>query len=249
MSRQTLYKSCAEQIEPWPPNSSGDGLLSAESSKEVYKNSCVAIASALEPLNFKYTKTKQRCSVSDEFFRYDIAFQSSRYNASGRHVQLWMHATVSSQSLREWRALRLPADLCTDHVAGGMVHRLGTKFSYVQWELADPADREETVSDAIQFIHNEVLPYFSLFNNRSSLIAMLTDNELPAFDLVPSVEFAYCFGDKAAAQMVLDRFIRVRADLKSAIDHEQLKPSPATLTRPGGYVQQVVFLRAHYGLA
>lgn len=249
MSRQTLYKSEAEQTEPWPPERPAEGLLSDEPAKEVYKNSCAALARKLEPLGFKYTKSKQRCSRSDDTFRYEISFQSSHFNTSGRHVQLWMHATISSNIMQEWRAKYLPDELCSAHVAGGMVHRLSTRFALVQWELANPADRKATVLDAAQFINDEVLPYFGLFQDKSALIAQLSERELPAFDLVPSVEFAYCFGSKASAQSVLNRFVRERSDLRSAIDQEQSMPSPATLTSPGNYVQQVVFLRTRYELA
>jgi hypothetical protein len=249
MARQTLYKSSAQQTEPWPPERPGDGLLSLEPSKEVYKGACLRIADALLPLDFKYLRSKQRCVRKAGLFREEIYFQSSHYNTSGRHVQLWMHATVASDTLKEWRTKHLPAEMCSDHVAGGMVHRLGTSFALVQWELADPEDRDKTIADAVQFIREHVLTYFAMFDHPESLVTALAQREIPAFDLIPSVEFAYCFGCKASAQAVLDRFIRDRTDLQSAIDAEQSNPNPATLTSPGGYVQQVVFLRARYGLA
>ncbi len=249
MARQTLYKSSTKQNEPWPPDWPHDGLLSLEPSKEVYKSACAQIANALLTLDFKYIKSKQRCIRKSGLFREEIYLQSSHFNTSGRHVQLWMHATVASDTLKEWRAAHVPAAMCTDHVAGGMVHRLGTNFALVQWELADPADRDKTIADAIQFIHEHVLPYFAMFDHPETLVGTLAQREIPAFDLIPSVEFAYCFAGKNSAQAVLDRFIRDRNDLQSAIDDEQSSPGPATLTSPGTYVQQVVFLRARFGLA
>lgn len=129
------------------------------------------------------------------------------------------------------------------------MHLLGTKYALVQWELADPKDRHATIDDAVEFIHGEVLPYFSLFNDVAGLIASLAAQAVPAFDLVPSVEFAYCFGGQVQAQAVLDRFRRDRPDLASSIASELASPSPSTLLRPGNYAQQVAYLMHLYGLA
>ena len=248
MPRQTLYKSPHLQTEKWPPERPQPGLLSEESSIDVYREGCAVIGAALEQVGFKYAKSKQRCRREKDGFGCEVAFQSSHYNVSGRHVQLWMHATVSSPKLQKWRAERLPPELASEHVAGGMVHLLGNKFALVQWELADPADREKTILDSIAFIHDEVLPYFAQFADPKALIMSLAEASIPAFDLVPSVEFAYCFGSEAHAQAVLNRFVRDRPDLHEAIASEQANPAASALLRPSGYAQQVVFLRSRHQL-
>lgn len=248
MPRQTLFKPPHPQTEPWPPHRPGDGLLSTEPAKEVYRAACSQIGSALEAAGFKYHKSKQSCVARPSRFTNQIAFQSSHYNVSGRYVQLWMHATVASEELKAWRAQRLSSELATAHVAGGMVHLLGTRFALLQWELADPRDRKTTIADAIDFIHGEVLPYFRRFDNIDTLLSELSASAVPAFDLVPSVEFSHCFGGQSQAQATLDRFVRDRPDLHAAMSAEQTSQSPSALTRPSGYVQQVVFLRYHYGL-
>lgn len=249
MPRQVLHMAPYPQIEPWPPEELALGLLSKESSKDVYQAACASVAGALTPFSFKYVKSRQRCTRERNGFTQTISFQSSHYNVSGRHVQLWMHATVDSLVLMTWRRERLPEDLASPHVAGGMVHRLGTRYALVQWELADPQDRAATIQDAINFIHDEILPYFAQFDDVGALIALLAEHAVPAFDLAPSVEFAHCFGNQAQAQAVLDRFLRDREDLRAAIAAEQANPSPSTLLRPSNYVQQVVYLKHRYGLS
>jgi hypothetical protein len=247
--RQTLAKPPHPQLEAWPPERPEPGLLSDEPARDVFRSACATLATALAPLGFKYAKSKQRCLRQSGDFHQLISFQSSHYNVSGRHVQLWMHATVESPTLQAWRREHLPNELAGAHVAGGMVHLLGTKYGLVQWELADPKDRQATIDDAVAFIHGEVLPYFSHFNDVVGLIASLAVQAMPAFDLVPSVQFAYCFGGQAQAQAVLDRFRRDRPDLASSIASELANPSPSTLLRPGNYAQQVVYLKHLYGLA
>lgn len=116
----------------------------------------------------------------------------------------------------------------------------------IQWELADPADREETLQDATRFIETDVLPYFERFEDVDALLADLSVSAIPALDLVPSVEFSYRFGGRAHAQATLDRFLRERPDLHAAIASESA--SPPAWTRPIGFAQQTVFLRHHFQL-
>lgn len=248
MPRQTLFNRPELQSEPWPPQPLGCGLLSDEPARGVYKTSCLQIGDALVPHGFKYIRSRQCCTAKPDRFVNEIAFRSSHFNVSGQHVQLWMYATVASPELQAWRAERLPPERATAHVAGGMVHLLGTEFAWLQWELANPSDRQDTIQDAIAFIQANVLPYFGKFEDTASLLRELASAEVPAFDLVSAVEFSYCFGGKRHAQSTLDRFIRDRPDLHLAIEAESASPSPDTLTRPGGYVQQVIYLRHQYGL-
>ncbi len=247
MPRQTLYKPPNPQVEPWPPEWPTDHLYSDEPAKDVFSRSCLAIAEALEQHGYRYRKSQNRCTRSDGSFEYEIRFQSSHYNAYGRHFQIWMHAKVSSKELLQWRGSRLQPEHCTDYVAGGMVHLLGTRFALVQWELADPTDRSATISDAIAFLRSEVEPYFDLFREPATLIPSLAHSFVPAFDLLGSVEYSYCFGGKSQAQQVLDFFVsRKRALLP---DLGRLPPTESNAVRHGDYSRQVAFLQHTYGFA
>lgn len=165
-----------------------------EPARDVYRNACAAVAAEFQPLGFRYAKSAQRFSRSSGGFVCTVSFQSSHNNIPGRHVRLWMHATVRSKTLETWRAQRLPPALVNDFVAGGMVHRLRGVHAMVEWELAVPTDRAAVIADAIAFVRSDVLPYFELFDTPSDLIACLVKHEVPAFDLQPSVEFSMCFG-------------------------------------------------------
>src|ERR1035437_7814435 len=96
----------------------------AEDSRTVYLVACEAIASNFKSLGFRYAKSGPHFSRSDGLFAYKVSFQSSHNNIPGRHVRLWMHATVLCKKLQAWRTSHLPPNLVNDFVAGGMVHRL-----------------------------------------------------------------------------------------------------------------------------
>jgi hypothetical protein len=220
----------------------------AEDSRAVYLSACSAIASNFESLGFRYAKSGPHFSRLEEPFAYRVSFQSSHNNIPGRHVRLWMHATVQSKMLQAWRRSRLPPNFVNDFVAGGMVHRLRMKHAMVEWELADPATRPSVIADAVAFLQSDVLPYFAQFRDPKALIRDLSQREIPAFDLRPSVEFAICFGDIESGQRVLERFLTDRPDLSSAIAQVEEHGLKHPALGPSNFAEQVVFLRRTYQL-
>lgn len=218
MPRQTLYRPPHPQLEPWPPASAPPGLFSDEPARQVYLGACQAIGDALAVQGFRYARSKQRCTRGGAPFTHTILFQSSHYNSSGRQVVLWMHATVQSSALLAWRRQHLGDEPVNDHVAGGMVHLLGTRYAMLQWELAAPRDRPATIQDAVDFLNQEVLPYFARFTDLPALIHRLATEALPGLELVPAVELALWAGDRQQAQAVLDRFLRERPDIAAEVE-------------------------------
>jgi len=113
---------------------------------------------------------------------------------------------------------------------------------------ADPADRAATIADAVSFIHEEVIPYFALFERPTELINRLQNEELPGFWLCPSVDFAYCFGDKQQAQRVLNRFVREHPEFDKSDERTRNMPLLGKMSRAGNYSQQIASLRSQYQL-
>lgn len=219
-----------------------------EDSRTVYLSACQTVATCFESLGFRYAKSGPHLSRSDGLFAYRVSFQSSHNNISGRHVRLWMHATVRSKCLQTWRETRLPPNLINDFVAGGMVHRLRMTHAMVEWELADATKRPSVISDIVAFIHSDVLPYFARFTDLTALISDLAKRNIHAFDLRPSVEFAICFGDQEAGQRVLDRFVAERPDLSELIAEVGRVGLKHPAFGPSNFAEEVVFLRQTYRL-
>jgi hypothetical protein len=219
-----------------------------EESRTVYRNACQAIAGHFEPLGFKYRKTHPRFFRKDSLFEYRVTLQSSRNNVPGRHVMLWMHASVHSERLQMWRKSQAIPNVRTDYVAGGMVHLL-TKHPMIQWELADPTSRESVIAEAVAFIRDVVLPFFDQFKDVRSLLTDLPNRSYShAFPLRDSVEFALSFGDRGSAQGILDRFLKERPDLLDAVAKVEEIGLKHPTFGPGNYAEQVVFMRRSYGL-
>jgi hypothetical protein len=219
-----------------------------EESRDVYRNACKTIAGHFELLGFKYRKSHPHFFRNDELFEYRVTFQTSRNNVPGRHVQLWMHASVHCAKLELWRKSQVVPNPRADYVAGGMVHLL-TNQPMIQWELADLTTRDSVVADVVEFIRDVVLPFFDQFNDVESLLADLPKRPYShAFPLRDSVEFALSLDDRQAAQRILDRFLRDRPDLLDDVAKVEEVGFKHPNFGPGNYAEQVVFLRRAYGL-
>lgn len=224
---------------------------SVESPRDVYLQACAQTAAEFVADGFKYAKTGPHLSKRSPDFLFRVSFQSSHNNVAGLHVVLWMHANVSSPTLMKWRTEQPHPYRKDGYVAGGMVHLLEQKHPMIEWELADPTDRNETVQDAVSFIRSSVLPYFAQFENPKNVIEKLRTSKINAFDVASSVEFTLCFGAKADAQAVVTRFLGERPDLRNAVEE-----SLARLRERGFpslfltcYADQIAWVRLAYGLA
>ena len=246
MARQTLYRSPHPQVDEWPPRWPEEPL-SDEKARDVFLSACAAIARNLADGGFRYMRSSQKCRRSCGAFVHSIAFQSSGRNYSGHHVQLWMHAVVSSPDLKAWRAVALPEKAGVDYVAGGMVHLITPECALVQWELADPRDRAETIEDATAFIRDRVLPFFANFDEPSCLVQTLSERDIPGLDIVRAIEVALGFEGASAAQRVLDRCLRDSPLLLKAVQALQPTDNPESM-REGSYAQQVLYLCQRFAL-
>jgi len=214
-------------------------------------NACERIAQAFAEDGFQYFKSGPHFTRRDGQFNYRVSFQSSHLNVAGEHVRLWLHASVRSQRLKDWRSRQQRPYRSDDWVAGGMAHLLHGKQTLIQWNLASPNNREAVISDVIAFVREEVLAYFQLFSNPHETIAILAKQGIGAFGVASSVEFALCFGDKEQAQRVLDRFLLQREDLQdqieSAMQRLRIEGFPDDI--PSSYAEQVAWVRLAYDLA
>lgn len=222
-----------------------------EPPREVYLAACEQIAASFAVRGFRYAKTAQRFTLSGAPFSFSVSFQSSHHNVAGEHVALSLAGRVTSRVLKAWRTRQ---ELCfrnDDWVAGGMAHLLGTDFAYVEWDLADPVTRPQTVAEIIRFVDEVVMAYFELFTDPAGVIERLAYSAIPEFQLGSAVEFALCFGTRADAQAILDRFALERPDLVSAASRSVLRfqrdgtPKHAV----NAYAEQVAVVVVAYGLS
>jgi hypothetical protein len=202
---------------------------SQELPRGVYQAACATIGAHLEKSHgFKYAKSGPRARKRSGDFTFEISFQSDRNNIAGERVGLWIHAHVLSPKLTNWRTTQgflQPSEA----VAGGQIGNLQPDHCWLDWELADPAQRGETVRNAIKLIEQLAIPYFARFKDLPSLIHLLVSEDFPGIEVFCVIEFLLCFADKNTARLAAANFLKRQPRLIPGYYKEMacdLKPEP-----------------------
>jgi hypothetical protein len=214
-----------------------------ESPRDVYLAACASIGSYLEEsFGFKYSKSGPYARRRSGDFTFHIRFQSDRNNVSGERVGLWIHAYVRSSRIKKWRDSQ-PLLHSLDHVAGGQIGNLQANHCWLDWELAEPINRDEAIRDAIKAIEELAFPYFAKFEELPPLFELLVKDDLPEMDIDRVVEFLMCFADQPTARLAAANFLKRRPDLLRAYrrDFERYTERGLDSDHPSGYAKKLAF--------
>ena len=219
----------------------GGDAVSGEAPRDVYLAGCRAIADALAPDGFTYAKSSQAMTRKRGDFAFRISFQSSHHNIAGELVALWIHAVVSSPTLKKWAKAHPNLSMDRwDRVAGGQIGNLAPRHSWMEWNLASPVDRDRQIADAIATIRRLALPYFALFEDVPSLVSRLTVEDIPSFNPDSVLDFLMGFGTPAdalrAARRMLRRLPEAQQRYPAALAHFRDKGLPPHTTGHYGEV-------------
>ncbi len=214
-----------------------------EAPRDVYLAGCASIGWYLEEsFGFKYSKSGPHARRRSGDFTFQISFQSSRHNVPGEHVNLCIHGNVSSARIKKWRESQ-PLLHPFDYVAGGQIGNLQANHCWLDWELADPGKRDESIRDAIKAIEELAFPYFAKFEDLPPLFELLVKEDLPAMTIDRVVEFLMCFANQSRARLAAASFLKRRPDLVRAYqrDYERYTERGLDSEHPSGYAKQLAF--------
>jgi hypothetical protein len=220
-----------------------------DSPRDLFLAACTEIAESLSPLGFKFAKSGPHAQRKDGDFTYRVSFQSSHKNVPGQYVALWIHATVLSKRLAEWRASQPHAVGVGDGVAGGQIGNLVRPHGWRDWNLAGSIMRA-VIADATSTVRSIALPYFERFADIPSLCALLQREELPAMETARAIEFLLCFADHASADTALSAFFRARPDLLADYHThlQEFRQSGLPKVCCTGFAYELAFATVAYGL-
>jgi len=180
----------------------------AEPPKDVYKRSCAMIAEAFEPDGYRYFRSGPYFSKKTEDLIFSIWFQANRHNRAGESVEIWVHASVSSRSIKKWRELNTTLVPNSDAVAGGQIGNLNKPYSWMRWDVVDPSTRSKVVADAVDTIRRLAIPFFAAFENPSQMVARL-QNDPDVLWMWPPQVFDYLayHGGSEAVRNAVSQFL------------------------------------------
>ncbi|HEY2808123.1 MAG TPA: DUF4304 domain-containing protein [Steroidobacteraceae bacterium] len=208
--------------------------------RDVYKAFCQAIADALAGDGFEYARSRASLTRKSSDLGSSISFQSSHYNVAGELVVLIIHAGVTSQRLKSWRATHPSLMGGHDIVAGGQIGNLRKPESWIRWNLASEEERDEEIADAVAAIHELAYPYFELFKDIAAVRARLVAEDIPSMGLASALDFMMCFGSGdevlAFAARVFRENVQVQERYHAALVQYQSEGVPRHVSGPYGDV-------------
>lgn len=225
-----------------------------EKPRDVFLAACARIAEALASDGFRFMRSKRELRREAGEFVHRIILRADRDNVAGRHVGLGIDVGVSCRRLEAWRRQQQhPLSGTGDRLAFGPICNIEANYLTIAWELADPADRQATVADAVSMIRTEALQWFKHFEDPAALLADFEDQwPVPLCRFDCQLDFAFCFGGRDSAQRVLTRHIASHPDL-----HDSIRRALAAMRSEGlddyfgGKFNGEAVAKAHlaYGLA
>lgn len=198
------------------------GPTGGESPRDIYLQACDVVAEDLAKEGFKYARSGPHLSRRDEDFVFKIQFQSSHNNIASEYVALWVHGGVSSRRLAEWAGNRhWPWDQRQGRyrgVAGGQIGNLVDPPAWLEWNLADPGTRAETIADAVSACHEMILSYFDRFSDPDAMARSLIEKDVPSFGIGEAIPFLLCYSGKDLAEEAGRNFFDRHPDLLSSFE-------------------------------
>ena len=129
--------------------------VDAEKPRDVILRSCQAIADELRENGFSFVKGSPRLKRVQSGRIFTIAFQSDRNNIAGRRAAIWIHAIVDEAG-------------SGNRIAGSQIGNLAAEPSWMEWDFADEASRENEISNAVAAIRRMILPFFATYENKGT---------------------------------------------------------------------------------
>ena len=188
-----------------------------EEPKAVYQAACEQIAVAFAADDFRFAKSGPRITRTRGEWKESVTFQSDRNNVPGERVGLWTHANLESSKLKSWREHATSVFRRDAWVAGGQIGNLHPQHRWIDWELAQPENRERVVADVIREIRNTALPYFARVEDVQALHRRSLLEDVPSLSLDCAVDLFLCYLGKDEARSFLGAWRSRRGDLEPAI--------------------------------
>jgi hypothetical protein len=240
MARPANHLTVAGQlvVMQQPPQST----FTSDSPRDIYAAACAEIGSHFTDQGYRFAKSDPHVSRKSDPFRFEIAFQSSFRNVRGAVVKLWVSGSVYSKQLEKWRCAQ-PRITNTDYVAGGQIGNLVNETIASDWNLADPHSRHDTISNIIAAIESVVLPYFSQFDDVSTLSDAMLNRDIPSMTIDRVIEFLMCFADAETARVAAVNFLQRRPNLvrSYARDYQRYAERGLDWSHASGYARQLAF--------
>ena len=172
--------------------------VDAEKPSEIFSEITGLLKENLSQEGFSFNKSKRTFRRKCNEFEHLITIQADSNNYAGVRAACWIHISVVSKSLKEWRSTH---DLYADEYV--FSRTLSEPHSgQLVWDFIDPAIRQSEYQDMLQRIHAVALPAFDGWQSLDTARQAIADSKL-INRLDSQVEIALWLGNRQAAMDLL----------------------------------------------
>ncbi|WP_395447127.1 hypothetical protein ACHMW7_19195 [Aminobacter sp. UC22_36] len=170
-----------------------------ERPRDVFLGACASVAAGLAADGFSYARSGPRATRRDGPWKFALWFQSGRIG-----TYFAIHYLVHNKDFLAWRKQFAARAGQPDLVVSMNLGFLSPIRNWLDFDVAEPASRQDTIDLALANIRDHALPFFDLFRDPPALAQELTIRRHPGFFLEQqAVEFvAWTLGTEAAEQCV-----------------------------------------------
>ena len=131
--------------------------------REIFVYTCERIAEPLNPLGYKYRKSKNDIYKKDGIFVFSFYFSPSIRFGSTTFTAFF---DVSSPVIAQWRSEQEGTEETYDGIVGTSIARLTHRYDdFPRYEVSTLLERERSIQEISGQIQDYALPFFARFSN------------------------------------------------------------------------------------
>ena len=184
-------------------------------SREMFLNTCGAIASAMERHGFRHSRTVQtlRRRSADKELSFNIHLQPEHQTSSDA-IRLNPHISIQARQLKKWWKKNHPTVSIGDTVFASSLLDMTPLHGTKTWELTEPS-RTACVDEICTLLDHYIVPLAERFSDAQALVRFYAEsgfllNEWLTLDSLVAIplDFVLCYGDDEQAQQAFSRCMR-----------------------------------------
>ncbi len=145
-----------------------EGFSQGNQAREIFVYTCERIAEPLNPLGYKYRKSKNDIYKKDGIFVFSFYFSPSIRFGSTTFTAFF---DVSSPVIAQWRSEQEGTEETYDGIVGTSIARLTHRYDdFPRYEVSTLLERERSIQEISGQIQDYALPFFARFSNLPKLL-------------------------------------------------------------------------------
>jgi len=192
----------------------------SEKPRDVFNQACAFIADHFSSDGFTFSKSGPHMNKKYGDLTFQVSFSSSHYNIAGKYISLKVGLGIYSAKFKKWHkqnGLRNPSNFVT----GSTLEKHN-----LEWDLANPEERNEVIEGCIRAIKDFSPVYFERYTDIEKVVEDVANGALEICAGIASrMQFLIFFGDINIARSYAVRVMKEDPDFSRDVLSEYARYS------------------------